>query len=110
MGGEGGGFGEFVAGIQHLPVAADGFVYLDGDGTVFVIPQSNFVFHFPGVGVDFLEVGLFALGDYVEGVADVNGDAFVFGRVADAVFPDEEDSALGVFLINADVACGQRHA
>lgn len=89
LSGEGGGFGEFVAGIQHLPVATDWLVYLDGDGAIFVITQGNFIFHFPGVRVDFLEVGLLALRDYIEGVADMNGDVFVFGSVADTVFADE---------------------
>ena len=78
-------------------------------GDVFVVAQGDFEFHFVDVGGDFLEVGLFVLGDDVEGVADVDGDGFIFGSVIDAVFTDEEHAALGIFLVDADVAGGQRH-
>ena len=70
-----------------------GSLHLDGDGDVFVVAQGDFEFHFVDVGGDFLEVGLFAFGDDVEGVADVDGDVFVFGSVVDAIFADEEDAA-----------------
>src|SRR3979490_2470063 len=66
LGGESCGLFVFVGGSEHLPIAADGFVDLDGDGRVFVVAQSDFKFHFPGVGVNALVVGLFVLGDDVE--------------------------------------------
>src|SRR6266446_9962159 len=109
LGGPGGGLGEFVGGGEHFPIAADGLVDLDGDGRVFVVAQGDLELHFPDVGVDAFVIGLFALGDYVEGVADVDGDGFVFGRVVDVVFADEKDAALGILLIDAEVAGGQRH-
>ena len=49
LGGPGACFCEFVTGIQHFPVAADGFVYLDGDGAVFVVANRDFKFHFPDI-------------------------------------------------------------
>src|ERR1700676_548469 len=106
LGGEGGGLGVLVGGREQVPVAADGLVDFDGDGGVFVVAQGDFKFHFPGVIVDALVVGLLAFGDDVEGVADMHGDGFVFGSVIDAVFADEEDAAFGIFLVDADVAGG----
>src|ERR1700730_958564 len=94
LGAPGGGLGELVGGGEHVPIAADGLVDLDGDGRVLVIAQGYLEFHLPDVGVDALVVGLFALGDYVEGVADVHGDGFVLGSVIDMVFADEEHSTL----------------
>ena len=110
LGGECGGFGEFVGGAEHFPFAADRLVDFDGDGRVLVIAESNFVFEFPCVGVDVFVVGLLALSDDVESVADVDGDVFVLGSVVDAVFADEEDAAVGIFLVDADVAGGERNA
>ena len=71
-----------------------------------MVAQGDFKFHFPGVGVDALVIGLLAVGDYVEGVADVDGDGFIFGRVIDAVFADEEDAAFRILLVDANVARG----
>src|SRR5690348_3548240 len=93
LSGESGGLGVLVGGVEHFPVAADGLVDLDGDGRVLVVAQSDFKFHFPSVRVDALVVGLLALGDDVESVADMDDDVFVFGSVVDAVFADEEDAA-----------------
>src|SRR5882762_7347436 len=62
------------------------------------------------MSVDVLVVGLFAFADDVEGVADVNVQEFVFGSVVDAVFADKKNVALGIFLIDADIARGHGHA
>src|SRR6266446_2869399 len=94
LGGPGGGLGEFVGGGEHFPIAADGLVDLDGDGRVLVVAQSDLEFHFPDMRVDALVIGLLALGDDVEGVADVHGDGFIFGRVVDMVFADKEHATL----------------
>ena len=69
--GESGGLFEFEVRIQHRPIAANGFVDDDRDGIGLVVAQRNFVFHFHAVRAQALEIGLFALGDHVEGVADV---------------------------------------
>src|SRR6266403_246145 len=110
LGGPGGGLGEFVRGGEHFPVAADGLVDLDGDGRVLVVAQGDLEFHLPDASRDALVVGLLALGDDIEGVADVHGDGFVFGCVIDVVFANEEDAAFRVFLIDTQVAAGQGHA
>src|SRR5260370_4532963 len=110
LGGEGRGFGVLVGGREHVPIAADGLIYLHGDGRVFVIAQRNFKFHFPNVGVNALVVRLLVLGDDIESVANVNVDVFVFRGVVDAVFAGEENAALRVLLIDTDVACRERNA
>src|ERR1700730_5441924 len=68
LGGPGGGLGELVGGGEHVPIAADGLVDLDGYGRVLVIAESDLEFHLPQAVAEALVVGLLALGDYVEGV------------------------------------------
>src|SRR6266436_6306605 len=71
--GPGGGLGEFVGGGEHLPIAADGFVDLDGDGRVLGVAQAALEFPFPEMRVDALVICLLAIGDDVEGVAEMHG-------------------------------------
>ena len=56
-----------------------------------------------------LEVGLVALGDDVEGVADLEVQRFVLRRVADAILADELHAALRVGLVDAHRARRHRH-
>src|SRR5215469_3780851 len=107
---EGRRFRVLVAGRDHFPIAADGFVHLDDDGGVLVAAQGDLILEFPGVGIDVFVVGLLVLGDDVESIADVDADLFVFGSVIDAVFSREKDAALGVFLINPYIAGGEGDA
>jgi len=69
-----------------------------------VVAQGDFEFHFPDIGRDAFEVGLFAFAHDIEGVTDVNGDVFVLGGVVNAIFADEENAAFGVLLVDADIA------
>ena len=61
------------------------------------------------MGVNALVVGLLVLGDHVESVADVDVHVLIFGRVVDVVFAGKENATLGVFLVDADVARGERN-
>src|SRR4029077_2780865 len=45
-----------------------------------------------------------------EGVADVDFDRFVFGRVVDAILADELDAALRIGLVDAHGSGRQRHS
>ena len=75
LGGEGSRFLEIISVRKHLPAAANRFVHFDGDRRVLVVAESDFIFHLPGLVVDALVVDLFALGNDIEGIADVNADA-----------------------------------
>src|SRR5882672_9960556 len=108
--GKRGGLREFICRADHLPISADRFVDLDGDGRVFVIPQRDLILEFVQPVGELLVIGLFALGDDVKGVADVQADAFVLGSVIDMVFADEQRTAARVGLIYADRARRQWHS
>ena len=56
-----------------------------------------------------LEVDLLALGDDVEGVADLDVDGFVLRRVCDPILADKLQAALRVCLVDADHAGRHRH-
>src|SRR5882762_2749014 len=108
--GERGGLREFVRRADHLPISANWFVYLNSDGRVLVIPQRDLVLEFVEAVGELLIIGLFALGDDVKRVADVQADGFVLGSVVDAVFADKQRAAAGVGLIHADRARWQWHS
>ena len=84
-----GRLGEFVRRADHFPISANRFVRFDDDRNVLVIPQSDLVLEFVQAVGEFSVVGLFALGDDVERVADVQADVFVLRRVIDIVFADK---------------------
>src|SRR5882672_173301 len=108
--GKRGGLREFIRRADHLPISANRFVHLDGDGRVFVIPQRDLVLEFVQPVGELLIIGLFALGDDVKRVADVQADGFVLGSVIDAVFANKQRAAAGVGLIHADRARWQWHS
>src|SRR5437016_7001241 len=61
------------------------------------------------IGLD-AKISAFALADYVEGVAGVDADHFIFGRVVDAVLADELQAAVGIAAVKAKTSLGQRDA
>src|SRR5882762_11314894 len=63
LGGECGGLREFVRRADHLPISANWFVHLDGDGRVLVIPERNLVLELVEAVGESLIISLFALGD-----------------------------------------------
>src|SRR5437899_6173586 len=97
-------FSCFCRSRKHLPIAANGFVYLDGNRRVLVIAQGDFKFHLPQPAAEALVVRLFALADHVKGVADFHGDEFVFRRVVNVVLADKEQAAFRILLIDAHIA------
>jgi hypothetical protein len=74
---------------QDLPGAANRLVDLDRHRDRLVVTQRDLEFHLVNVGRDLLEVGLLALADDVEGVADLQVDDLVLRRVVDVILADE---------------------
>src|SRR6266446_4852358 len=108
--GERGGLREFVRRADHLPISANWFVHLDGDGRILMIPQRDLILKFvQAVGASPI-IGLFALGDDVKRVADVQVDGFVLWSVVNAIFADKQRAAARVGLMHADGARWQWHS
>jgi CubicO group peptidase (beta-lactamase class C family) len=75
--------------LEHAPRAADRLVHLDRDRRGLVIAKRDLVLNFVHARRDLLEVGLLALADDVERVADLEVQRLVLRRVVDAVLTDE---------------------
>src|SRR2546422_5117137 len=108
--GPGFGFGPLVSGFQHLPVPTDRLVDLHGDRRFLVVAQSDLKLHLVEPVGELLEIGLLALADDVKGIADVQAEGFILGRVVDAVLTNELHPTLGVGLIDAHRARGHGDA
>ena len=75
-----------------------------------MVAQRDFEFHLPHVRIDTLVVDLLAFADDIERVANVDAERLVFRRVVNVVFTNEQNTALGIFLIYAYVSGGHRHS
>ena len=98
-----------MARTQHPPRAADRLVHFHAHRHSLVIPQRDLELDLVDISRNLLEVCLIALGDDVEGVADLEVQRFVFWRVADAVLTHELHAALRISLVDAHSSRRHRH-
>ena len=101
--------------IKHVPIAGDWFLHFYSHRFFLGITDDDFISALMkggpfGRAGELFEIGLFLVGRYIKGIAQLCPEGSVLWRMVYAVFPTKLRAAGTVLLVHAQYALGQGHA